>query len=136
MIALSDLIERFGETEIAEYSDAEAHRTVNVQTVQRAIDDAEAEAGSYIRMAGLAQVVRPSAALRGFVCATARSRSPAHARTDSENDRYHRAVAWLKEAAKHPAMLDDAFTEDKLARETGCAVLPNTPPRWADAMGD
>lgn len=137
IITINDLIQRFGEQELAERSDREYGTDINQAVLQRAIDDAVAEANSYVRAAGIV-LNKPSVALVGFVCDMARYRLYDDAVTEIIDERYKRAIAWLKEAVKSPQMLDDDFSgslndENRLV---GCAVIGNTPPKWLDFAGD
>lgn len=137
IITINDLIQRFGEQELAERSDREYGTDINQTVLQRAIDDAVAEANSYVRAAGIV-LNKPSVALVGFVCDMARYRLYDDAVTEIIDERYKRAIAWLKEAVKSPQMLDDDFSgslndENRLV---GCAVIGNTPPKWFDFAGD
>ena len=136
MITLDDLIARFGEKELVERSNKGYGDSMDAAVIQRAIADAEAEAQSYVRLAGLGKLLAPSAALLGFVCDIARYRLYDDAVHEVIEERYKRAIEWLKEAAKHPQMLDDALNDasagETAARYVGCAVMPNAPPQWAD----
>lgn len=137
MILIKDMIDRFGEQELAERSDRENGTDINQTVLQRAIDDAVAEANSYVRAAGIV-LNKPSVALVGFVCDMARYRLYDDAVTEIIDERYKRAIAWLKEAVKNPQMLDDTFSGslNDESRFVGCAVLANAPPKWSDFAGD
>lgn len=137
MITVNDLIQRFGEQELAERSDRYNSQAMNQVVIELAIEDAVAEAQSYIRAAGIV-LNKPSAALVGFVCDMARYRLYDDAVTEIIDERYKRAIAWLKEAVKNPQMLDDDFSGslNDENRFVGCAVLANQPPKWSDFAGD
>ena len=49
MISQTDLVERFGEEEIARLSDHDEYRTINTAVVAKAIADAEAEVNCWRR---------------------------------------------------------------------------------------
>lgn len=132
MISRQDMIDRFGEQELAERSNRSDGSSIDDAVLQRAIDDAVAEAQSWTRVT-LVRLVRPSAALKGFVCDIARYRLFDDAVTEIIAERYKQAVAWLREAAKHPQMLDDALLEQEGGQRNGAgAVVPNRPPQWKD----
>ena len=46
IITREDLLERFGEKELMELTDREAYAVINDSVLQKAIEDAEAEAGA------------------------------------------------------------------------------------------
>lgn len=137
MITLNDLIQRFGEQELIERSDRYHSESLNQIVIEVAIEDAVAEAQSYIRAAGIV-LSKPSAALVGFVCDIARYRLYDDATNETIDERYKRAIAWLKEAVKNPSMLDDDVSGSLNAenRFVGCAVMPNQAPKWSDFAGD
>ncbi len=134
MIGLDDLLVRFGERELAERTDRENASEIDFDVVQRAIDDAVAEAESYVRAAGIMRLSQPSPALKGYVCDIARWRIYDDAASEIVEQRYKLAIEWLKFASKHPAMLDDtlAVLTSEERNRTGCAVEPNKPPDWSD----
>ena len=61
MISQTDLVERFGEEEIARLSDHDEYRTINAAVVAKAIADAEAEVNSYLAPVGLVGITPPKA---------------------------------------------------------------------------
>lgn len=60
MITVTDLTARFGEDEIAQISDKKHYSTINIDVVNKAIFDAEAEVESYLNAIGLVSRNRPS----------------------------------------------------------------------------
>lgn len=124
MITMNDLIQRFGEDELFERGEQDA--------IEKAMNDAIAEAQSYVKLSGVV-LVQPSVALVGFVCDMARYRLYDDAVTQIIEDRYKRAVAWLKEAVKNPQMLDDTLSGSlNDSPYVGCAVMSNQPLKWSD----
>lgn len=138
MITRDDLITRFGTDEIAQQTNTSLSRPPVIDEVelQKAIDDAIAEVMSYVHAAGVV-LVRPSAALRGYTCDVARYRLFDKATIEIVQKRYDQAIAWLREAMKRPAMLDDDLAA-QVANGTRSlsAVMPNQPTKWADLMKD
>ena len=61
IITRGDLLERFGEKELIELTDREAYAVINDNVLQKAIEDAEAEAGAYLQAAGLVLKAPPKA---------------------------------------------------------------------------
>ena len=61
IITRDDLLERFGEKELIELTDREAYAVINDNVLQKAIEDAEAEAGAYLQAAGLVLKTPPKA---------------------------------------------------------------------------
>ncbi len=71
MINRQDMIDRFGEFELAELTDRDSHQEIDDVVLNRAIDDGVAEASSYLLPVGLADITPPYS-LKIRVCDIAR----------------------------------------------------------------
>lgn len=132
LISKQDMVQRFGERELAERTDHYRAQTIDDAVLAQAIADAEAEVYSWIRAAKLKQLTRPSAALLGFACDIARYRLYDDAVTDTVQERYKQAIAWLQMAIKYPQMLDESAWDNRNNRPSSGAVVANEPIQWAD----
>lgn len=136
MITLQDLIDRFGEDELAALTGIERHDVINVETVNTAIADAVAEACSYLYAVGLVRrdsvgdfvyidAIVPKE-LTGKVCNIARYNLHKDGETETVKDRYDDAVAWLKAVKKDPTMLIGQATTPTTS--AAISVMPNPVP--------
>lgn len=144
MISEQDLIERFGAQELAQLTDREAYQVIDSAVVAHAIADAEAEAESYLRAAGLVArnskgeltyiaAVTPPKALVIKLCDIARYYLHENGTTEVVEDRYKQAIAWLKEVMRNPAMLRGIEGGSNPALGSGIAVKANpTPSVWRE----
>ncbi|HRL00932.1 MAG TPA: DUF1320 domain-containing protein [Vitreoscilla sp.] len=134
IITRDDLLERFGEKELMELTDREAYAVINDNVLQKAIEDAEAEAGAYLQAAGLV-LKAPPKALVIKTCDIARYYLYENGVTDIVEARYKQAISWFKDVVKNPQMLD-ANATPKASNPSRCTVIPNQPPAsWADIGG-
>lgn len=134
LITREDMIERFGAAEMAERTGRERCDVIDEAVLSAAIADAEAEAQSYLSAAGLV-LATPPKALVVKVCDIARYYLYDDAVTQIVEDRYKQAIQWLRDVVRNPQMLDAAATA-KTATPSRAAVVPNTPPKWADIGKD
>lgn len=144
MISQADLIARFGEQELAQLTDRAAYQVIDSTVVAHAIADAEAEAESYLRAAGLVArnskgdltyiaAVNPPKALIIKLCDIARYYLHENAVTGIVEDRYKQAIAWLKEVMRSPAMLTGAAETTAANGSSGIALAPNpVPSQWRE----
>lgn len=138
MITLQDLIDRFGEDELANLSDRENYRVIDEVVINKAIKDAETTASSYLLAAGLFAIANDQlvyvagntpAALTNALCDIARYELHVRGVTETVQKRYDDAIAWLKLVMKHPAMLTGKDTKSSShAATSGVAVMPNPVP--------
>ncbi|PID62620.1 MAG: hypothetical protein CR974_03450, partial [Gammaproteobacteria bacterium] len=124
MITQQDLVTAFSETEIAELSDHENAAVIDAAVVDKAITEAVAEAQSYLNAAGLtAAVLTPVPVdLRGKLCDIARYRLSDDGVTDTVDERYKLAIAWLKDVMRNPAMLVPGFNPSDQAGNINSGV--------------
>ena len=133
MISQTDLVERFGEEEIARLSDHDEYRTINAAVVAKAIADAEAEVNSYLAPVGLVGITPPKALVLK-ACDIARSYLHEDGATEIVRERYKQAIVWLKEVMKNPSMLTGMGDTTPKQPVSAIAVRPNVLPQrpWAD----
>lgn len=132
LITREDMILRFSEREIAALTDHEYGKTVNVEVLERAIADAEAEAGSYLAAAGYQNLNgAPPRVLVLKVCDIARYYLHEDGDTDIVEKRYKAAVEWLKAVVKEPRLLGlDAVRPAAKASDGLYAAMPNRVEAW------
>lgn len=130
IITRQDMVDRFGEKELAERTDRERYESINEVVLQRAIDDAESDAGAYLRAAGLV-LVTPPKSLVIKVCDIARYYLYDDAVTQIIEDRYKQAINWLRDVVRNPQMLDATATPTA-TNPSHCSVIPNRPESWAE----
>lgn len=133
LITREDMILRFSEREIAALTDHEYGKTVNVEVLERAIADAEAEAGSYLAAAGYKSLegVETPRVLVLKVCDIARYYLHADGDIEIVEKRYKAAIEWLKSLVKEPRLLGlDASRPAGKASDGLYAVMPNTVEQW------
>ena len=125
IITRQDLIDRFGEGELVALTDREGRGVIDDEVINRAIEDAEAEAAAYIQAARLV-LPSPPKVLVIKVCDIARYYLHDNGETQVVLDRYKQAVAWLRDVVRNPRLLDpDAVVAE--AKPSACAVRPNVP---------
>lgn len=132
MITIKDMVERFGEQELAERSDRAHYATLNEEVLNRAIEDATHEINAYLSPAGLLGI-HPPKALKIKACDIARYYLYDDGVTPIIAERYKQAIAWLKEVMKNPKMLqaDAPLQDESLMIKSGIAVKANpTPSIW------
>ena len=138
MITPQDLINRFGEREIVKLSDKTQSRQMDLANVQSAIDDAQAEAMSYLAGAGFFRLPEtiPSV-LKIKVCDIARWYLYENGVTEIVEKRYQAAIAWLKQVQKNPAMLGlEATNEASEVADSRVVVIPNELEDWKSVSTD
>lgn len=142
MIKLQDLIDRFGESELAQLTDRDNYQTINEMIANKAIDDASAEVESYLKITGLIarnhqgkliyrhtnQIPYP---LVIKTCDIARYYLYENGVTDIVKQRYQQAIDWLKLVMKNPAMLTGENTGAVDGANSGVFVIANSiPNQW------
>lgn len=138
MITLQDLIDRFGETEIAKLTDRKNYQVIDEAVAATAIKDAEGEVAGYLRAAGLVSkdalgniVYRNGADLPSdlalHTCNIARYNLYDNGVTETVEKRYDDAIKWLDKVKKDPTMLTGPITEQPNS-SGGISVIPNTVP--------
>ena len=132
MITRNDMITRFGEREIANLTDHGSGRVVDEDVLQRAIDDAIAEAGSYLAAAGYRDLAEPVPRVLALkVCDIARYYLHQDGDIEIVDKRYKAAIDWLKSLVKEPRLLGlDAAAPADNAADTQYAVISNEPEGW------
>lgn len=121
MIGKSDLVQRFGETELIELTDPNCE-AINEETLNLAIADAIAEAESYV-----GKIANAPEVLKLKVCDIARYYLHENNTTEIVEKRYLRAIAWLKEAQANPKMLG-IKNDEALPNGAVIGVKPNIIP--------
>ena len=127
MITLRDMIERFGEEEMAALSDHARGIEMDTAVINRAIADAEAEVASYLAPVGLANIAPPKALIIK-TCDIARYYLHQDGAEGIVKERYQYAVSWLKDVMRNPAMLTGMGDTTPAAPLSGVAVRPNVIP--------
>ena len=138
MITLQDLIDRFGETELAKLTDRVSYKVIDVAVIARAISDAEGEVATYLQSAGLVSIntlgnavylptVKIPKALVLKTCDIARYYLYENGTTEIVEKRYDDAIKWLDKVKKDPTMLTGPIAEQPNT-SGGISVIPNTVP--------
>lgn len=143
MITLQDLIDRFGESELAKLTDRQSYQVIDEAVVARAISDAEGEVATYLRSAGLVGVdalgnviylkaPKVPDALVLKTCDVARYYLYENGTTVIVEKRYDDAIKWLDKVKKDPTMLTGPVIEQPNT-SGGITVIPNPVPNyWKD----
>ena len=145
MITIQDLIDRFGEHELANLTDRDNYTVINTDIVEKAINDATAEAESYLKTTGLVSRTshrrliytadkKPPEALVIKLCDIARYYLYEDGTTTIVETRYKQAIDWLKLVMKNPKMLTGVLdNSDDSNGSSGIHVIPNPVPNmWTD----
>lgn len=138
MITSQDLIDRFGETELAKLTDRQSYQVIDVAVINRAISDAESEVSTYLRSAGLVGIdtlgnviylkaPKVPDALVLKTCDVARYYLYENGTTGIVEKRYDDAIKWLDKVKKDPTMLTGPIAEQPTA-SGGISVIPNPVP--------
>lgn len=140
MITVTDLTTRFGEDEIAQISDKEHYRTINIDAVNKAIFDAETEAESYLNAVGLVsrngdgELVYRGQAPQPLIikmCDIARYYLYDDAVTSLVEKRYERALKWFERVQNNPKMLTGLSENETALTQSSIVVMPNpNPNQW------
>lgn len=137
MITLQDLIDRFGETELAKLTDRQSYQVIDETVVAKAISDAEGEVASYLRSANLVSVntvgkviYRNGTELPSdlvlHTCNIARYNLYENGTTETVEQRYTNAIKWLDKVKKDPTMLTGPVANSDKGGEI--YVMPNMDP--------
>ncbi|WP_369586606.1 gp436 family protein [Kingella oralis] len=135
IITQSDMQQRFGEAELIKLTDRAKTRAIDSDVLQQAINDAEAEAGSYLAAAGFRLPFAAPHTLKVKVCDIARWYLYDNGIAAVVQTRYDHAIAWLKAVVRNPAMLGleaDSGQVQAAARRQ-IVVIPNQLGSWKDA---
>ena len=138
MITLQDLIDRFGQDEIAKLTDKVNYQVIDEAVAATAIKDAEGDVASYLRSAGLVSrdalgnlVYRNGADIPDdlikHTCNIARYELYDNGTTEIVEKRYDDAIKWLDKVKKDPAMLTGPIANNTSAGG-GIVVMPNPVP--------
>lgn len=143
MITLQDLIDHFGQKEIAELTDRENYEVIDEVVVNKAIRAATAEVAPYLRAAGLVitnaqgetvyiNATKSPDDLILKTCDIARYFLYENGTIDIVKERYDNAVTWLKLVMKNPTMLTGPESA-VAANEQSAHVITNiVPDYWRD----
>lgn len=140
MITVTDLTTRFGEDEIAQISDKKHYSTINIDVVNKAIFDAEAEVESYLNAIGLVsrnangELVYRGQAPESLIiklCDIARYYLYDDAVTSIVDKRYGQALRWFERVQNNPKMLTGINIEIA-QNKSGICVMPNAKPSMWD----
>lgn len=146
MITIQDLIDRFGEKELAELTDREHYEVIDEAVINSAISDAEGEVEGYLNAVGLVSRNNrdrliylddqpPPKALILKTCDIARYYLYEDKLTEVVEKRYESAIKWLDKVMKHPTMLTGIPKEPTANdnQSSGVCVIPNPKPSsWID----
>lgn len=136
MIELQDLIDRFGEQEIAQLTDKVNYTVIDETVVNHAISDAVAEVVGYLNPTGLiangVYIGTPPKSLVLKTCDIARYYLYENGVNDIVEKRYRQAIDWLLLVQKNPSMLTGKKDDDGThGTKSGIAVMPNRlPSMW------
>lgn len=132
MITLQDLIDRFGESELANLTDKENYQIIDETVSDHAIADAIAEVAGYLNPTGLVvngvYIGTPPKALVLKTCDIARYYLYENGVTEIVEKRYKQAIDWLLLAQKNPSMLTGVIDNGTNGTNSGIWVMPNTTP--------
>lgn len=132
MITLTDLTDRFGETEIINLSDHDRLEVINEVVVNQAINDATAEVIGYLNPTGLivngVYTGTPPKSLVLKTCDIARYYLYENGVTEIVEKRYKQAIDWLLLVQKNPSMLTGADNATQITAKSGIVVMPNEVP--------
>lgn len=130
-----DLVDRFGETELAQLTDRSTGAFVDVAVLNRALADADAEIDSYLASRYQLPLSSAPVALVRVAADIARYRLFDDRVTEAVRDRYQEAVAYLKQIAIGNVVIDGAAALTPAS--TAIAVKANAPERVfnADLLG-
>lgn len=105
-----DLIDRYGQTELAQLTDPTAGATINTTTVARALADADAEINSYVGVRYTLPLPSTPVVILRVACDIARYNLWDNAAPDAVATRYKNAIALLKLLATGDTTLPDLPT--------------------------
>lgn len=133
MITLQDLMDRFGEAELANLTDKDNYTTIDEVVINHAINDAVAEVVAYLNPTGLiaggVYVGTPPKSLILKACDIARYYLYENGVTEIVEKRYRQAIDWLLLVQKNPSMLTGATLDDGISgTKSSICVIPNRPP--------
>lgn len=136
MITLTDLTDRFGETEIINLSDHDRLEVINEVVVNQAIADATAEVVGYLNPTGLivdgVYTGTPPKSLVLKTCDIARYYLYENGVTEIVEKRYKQAIDWLLLVQKNPSMLTGINDDEQGGTgQSSIVVVPNeVPSMW------
>jgi phage gp36-like protein len=100
-----NLIDRFGETELAQLTDRDAGEVINDATLNRSLEDADAIINSYLQTRYTLPLASVPPRIVEVACDIARYKLFEDRVTDIVRQRYVDAIAWLKDVAAGKASL-------------------------------
>jgi len=114
-----DLIDRFGEPELAALTDRDNGEVINNTTVQRALDDADSLINGYLQSRYSLPITSVPQTILAAACDIARYYLHGDRVTEIVKERYDTRISWLKDVAAGRVSLglDAAGTET--ATESG-----------------
>lgn len=136
-ITADDMINRFGEIELARLTDHEKRQEINHGVLLQAMKDASETAESYLHGAQVAIKATP-ACLILRVCDIARFYLYENGATEIVKQRYEEAIKWLEKVMKNPSMLgvgvaiSGSLNGSGNASSSIIAVRPVDVPKWGD----
>jgi phage gp36-like protein len=128
----TDMEDRFGLVELVQLTDRANTGDVDDLILQRAMDDAEAEANSYLRGRYAIPVSPVDGMLRAAVADMARYRLYDEQATEQVTERYNRAVRWLQDVARGLVNLD-AFDHSSAGTGVALVDIRSTPSMYGRA---
>ena len=146
MITIDDLLTRFNkDNELAELTDREHYENIDINVINTAIRDAEAEVETYLNTLGLVKRNRLGNLIYTYAttipealilktCDIARYYLHDDQVTDVVQKRYDQAVKWFEKVQKNPAMLTgitEGVGNTEMAN-SGVFVMPNAVPSMWD----
>lgn len=136
---VQDMIDEFGETELAQVSDRSLQAVaVNTVIVQKKLDDADAEIDSYLGVRYALPLPSIPPVLKRTACDIARYHLYDDRATERVIERYKYAIDWLKNVAKGIAQLGvDPLASDAPAQVGGEPHVDAADPVWSrDTLKD
>lgn len=106
-----DMIDRFGETELAQLTDRAAGTTIDDDVLDGALEDADATIDAYVGQRYDLPLASTPRLLTTAACDIARYRLHEDHPPEVARDRYDQAIALLKSIARGEAALDAGGTE-------------------------
>lgn len=114
-----NLIDRFGQVEIAQLTDRSAGTTIDDTVVSRALEDADAMINGYLQGRYTLPLASVPAMLVTVACNIARYQLFEDRVTEIVRQRYEDAIAWLKDVAAGRVALGLDAAGDETQQETG-----------------
>lgn len=129
----TDLVDRFGEAELAQLSDRAAGVVLDTTVINRALADADAEIDTYLATRYALPLASVPAVLPRLAADIARYRLFDDRVTEAVRTRYQDAVGLLKRLASGDVLLDGAAATPPAAASGSVGVASRAPARVFDA---